>query len=86
MPNIKSSIKRAKSSIRKADVNKMQKSKLRTLLKKTEKAVAASAAEAGDLVVAAQSALDKAARKGIISKNRAARKKSRLVKALAAGK
>ena len=86
MPNIKSSIKRAKASVRKTSVNKMQKSKLRTLLKKTELAVSNSAAEAAELVLAAQSALDKAASKGIISKNSAARKKSRLVKALAADK
>lgn len=86
MPNIKSSIKRAKASVRKTSVNKMQKSKLRTLLKKTEQAVANSAAEAAELVLAAQSALDKAAGKGVISKNSAARKKSRLVKALAASK
>lgn len=82
MPNIKSAIKRTKVSAKKTAANKMQKSKIRTLLKKTGSAVAASADNAGDLVREAQTVLDKAAAKGYLHKRNVARKKSRLAKGL----
>ena len=82
MPNIKSAIKRTKVSARKAAANKMQKSKIRTLLKKTGSAVATSAENAGDLVREAQTVLDKAAAKGYLHKKNVAHKKSRLAKGL----
>jgi small subunit ribosomal protein S20 len=85
MPNIKSAIKRTKIIAKKTAANKMQKSKIRTLLKKTGSAVAASAENAGDLARQAQTALDKAAAKGYLHKNNVARKKSKLAKALASG-
>ena len=53
---------------------------MRTTVKKAEQALAAGADNAQELVVAASKALDKAASKGIIHKNAAARKKSRLAK------
>jgi small subunit ribosomal protein S20 len=83
MPNIKSAIKRTKVSAKKTAANKMQKSKIRTLLKKTGSAVAASADNAGELVREAQTVLDKAAAKGYLHKNNVARKTSRLAKGLA---
>jgi small subunit ribosomal protein S20 len=86
MPNIKSAIKRTKVIAKKTAANKMQKSKIRTLLKKTGSAVAASADQAGDLVREAQTVLDKAAAKGYLHKNNVARRKSKLAKALNAEK
>ena len=84
MPNIKSAIKRVAVAEKKTIANKFKKSEIRTVVKKTRAAVAASAEQAGELVVAAQARLDKAAAKGFIHKNTAARRKSRLAKALKA--
>lgn len=79
MPNIKS----AKKDLRKARAaavrNRAQRSTLRTAVKKA-KTVAAGAAE----VTTAISLLDRAARKGLIHRNAAARQKSKLVRAMAA--
>jgi len=83
MPNIKSAIKRTKIIAKKTAANKMQKSKIRTLLKKTGTAVAASADNATELVHEAQVVLDKAVAQGYLHKNNAARRKSRLAKAAA---
>lgn len=79
MPNIKSAIKRVKTSNKRYAKNMSQKSALRTAIKTFEKAV-----ENKDLEVAkstllnAIKKLDKAASKGLIHKNNAARKISRL--------
>ena len=71
MPNIKSAKKRVLLS-REANVkNKMAKSALKTTLKKFDSAVVA-----GNREKAAVVAVDKAAVKGILHKNNAARKKS----------
>ncbi len=84
MPNIKSAIKRVKVNQKKADQNKMKKSELRTVVKKAKASVADSADKAADQIKVAQIALDKAAAKGLIHKKAAARKKSRMVKAMKA--
>jgi small subunit ribosomal protein S20 len=61
------------------------RSSLRTYVRKARSTVAAGALdEAPDLVKLAASQLDKAASKGVIHPNQAARRKSRLMKALAA--
>ena len=78
MANIKSSIKRIATTEKKTLQNKSKKSALKTTLKKFEAAVSESAETAGVLYQAAVKSLDKAASKGIIHKNAAARKKSRL--------
>ncbi|WP_066367911.1 30S ribosomal protein S20 [Neobacillus fumarioli] len=81
MPNIKSAIKRVKTSEARNAKNTMEKSAMRTAIKKVEAAVTLKdAAAAKEALVVASSKLDKAARKGLIHKNAAARKKSRLVK------
>ena len=82
MPNIKSAVKRVKISEKKTAVNKIQKSKIRTALKKTRTAVAASVENAGALVRDTQVMLDQAVSNGYLHKNNVARKKSRLAKAL----
>ena len=77
MPNIKSSKKDVIRSKIAYEKNKADKSELKTNLKKFEAAV-----EAGDRAVAegaykqAVALVDKAAQKGILHKNNAARKKS----------
>lgn len=81
MPNIKSAIKRVSVANKKAEANKSKKSELRTVVKKTRAAVTASADQAGDMLKQAQAVIDRAANKGFIHKNTAARRKSRLAKA-----
>ncbi|MED3661506.1 30S ribosomal protein S20 [Ureibacillus sp. FSL K6-8385] len=83
MPNIKSAIKRVKTSQKANAANSSAKSAMRTAVKKAEQAIANKSENAQELVVLASKALDKAASKGIIHKNTAARKKSRLAKKLA---
>ncbi|GIM28106.1 30S ribosomal protein S20 [Clostridium polyendosporum] len=79
MANIKSAKKRIRVSEKKTLVNKIVKSALKTAIKKFEVAVAASNAdEAKVSFTGAVKALDMAASKGVIHKNMAARKKSRL--------
>ena len=80
MPNIKSAIKRVKVAEKANVANSQAKSAMRTTVKKAEQALATGAENAQELVVAASKALDKAASKGLIHKNAAARKKSRLAK------
>jgi len=81
MPNIKSAIKRVKTTEAKNAQNTTAKSAMRTAVKKVEAAVTVNdAAAAKEALVNAASKLDKAAAKGLIHKNAAARKKSRLMK------
>ena len=75
-----SAIKRVKVAEKANAANSQAKSAMRTEVKKAEQAIAAGAENAQELVVAASKALDKAASKGLIHKNAAARKKSRLAK------
>ena len=83
MPNIKSAIKRVKVTDKKTAANKMKKSEMRTIVKKATASIAASDDNSAALLKDAQVALDKAASKGYISKNAAARSKSRMAKAAA---
>lgn len=80
MPNIKSAIKRVKVNQKANAANTQAKSAMRTTVKKAENAIAANAENAQELLQAAYKSLDKAASKGLIHKNAAARKKSRLAK------
>ncbi|MCR4944814.1 MAG: 30S ribosomal protein S20 [Clostridium sp.] len=79
MANIKSAKKRILVAEKKTARNKMIKSALKTTIKKFEAAVEANnAAEAKESFVKVTKALDMAAQKGVVHKNMAARKKSRL--------
>ena len=79
MANIKSAKKRIKVTEKKTLRNKMIKSALKTTIKKFEVAVAAGNTEEATVAYgAAVKALDMAASKSIIHKNKAARGKSRL--------
>ena len=83
MPNIKSAIKRVKVNEGRRAQNISVKSDMRTAVKKVETLVVNNDVETAKsaLITAAQK-LDKAARKGLIHKNTAARQKSRLAKKL----
>jgi small subunit ribosomal protein S20 len=86
MPNIKSAIKRVSVTEKKTEANKMQKSAVRTAIKKAKIAIAASDPAKEEIVQKTQTVLDKAVAKGYLHKNTAARRKSRLAKASNAGK
>ena len=79
MANIKSALKRIRSSERKRQRNKPVRTALKTYVKSAQTFIAAHDDNAPDAVVRAISELDKAAAKGIIHKNQAARRKSRLM-------
>ena len=83
MANIKSAKKRIKVIETKTLRNKMVKSKLKTIIKKLEAAVAAGDKAAAEAVLpVAIAEISKAASKGIFHKNTAARKVSRITKAV----
>ena len=80
MANIKSALKRIRSSEFKRMRNKPVRTALKTYVIKAQREIVARDAEsAGAAVVHAISALDKAANKGIIHRNQAARRKARLM-------
>ena len=83
MANIKSAIKRIRSSARKQKRNRVVRGQARTAVKNAHAALdARKADEAQASIQEAVSALDSAAGKGMIHKNNAARRKSRLMKQL----
>ena len=85
MANTASAIKRVRSNERKRDRNRIARTTTRTTVRSARESLGAGKAEdARKATLAAISALDKAAEKGIIHKNNAARRKSRLMKQLAA--
>lgn len=81
MPNIKSSKKDVKRSRLLHERNVSYKSKMKTFIKKAKMAAEAGDEAAEKDVSAAVSVIDKVAQKGIIHKNAAARRKSRLMRA-----
>ena len=83
MANIKSQIKRNKQNEKARLRNKAVRSNLKTRIKSAEAAAATGAEETEATLRTAISTIDRAATKGVIHKNAAARKKSRLVKRLA---
>ena len=81
MPNIKSAKKRMRSNVKKAQVNTLIISSMRTAVKNVEKAVKAGDKEdANNSLNIAIQRIDKAMSSGKIHKNKAARLKSRLTK------
>ena len=82
MPNIKSAKKRVKVIKTRTLRNKMIKSNLKTVLKKADAAVSEGAADKEAVIRNAIKKVDQAAAKGIMHKNKAARKKSQLAKKL----
>ena len=83
MANTRSAIKQARQNTKRRDHNRIYRSSPRTHVKKVRRLVeSAQLDEAQTELTAAISALDKAAQKGVIHKNNAARRKSRLAKLL----
>ena len=84
MANIKSAIKRNKQNEKKRVLNRVYRGTARTYVAKARTAIDKKDVEAAKAAtLEAMSALDKAAQKGVIHKNNAARRKSRLAKKLA---
>ena len=85
MANIKSAIKRNKQNEKRRIRNRIYRGRARTFVKDARLALATKELDtARAATLEAISALDKAAEKGVIHKNNAARRKSRLMKHLAA--
>ena len=83
MPNIKSAIKRVKVSETKTSENTMIKTAYKTAVKNFMNEVeAGNKAKAEETYKVAVKAIEKAAAKGVIKDNTAARKKSSLTKVL----
>lgn len=83
MANVKSAIKSIRQDARKTLRNRPVRSSLKTYVKSAVSTIALGDEETSQEVVrVAISKLDKAAQKGIIHKNQAARRKSRLAKKL----
>ncbi|GAB6152640.1 30S ribosomal protein S20 [Desulfosporosinus burensis] len=80
MPNIKSAIKRVELAKARTIKNAAAKSSLRTTLRRFEESISTDSETAALALKKATRALDKASSKGLIHKNLAARKKSRLNK------
>ena len=83
MPNIKSSERSVKTDAERRARNIAAKSTIKTVSRKVVESVeAGKAEEAKALLTKASSTIDKAAAKGVLHKNAAARKKSRLARKL----
>jgi small subunit ribosomal protein S20 len=74
---IKSGLKHRRKSLRRAAANASVKSRIKTLVRGT--------AAGPNVIPAAQAALDKAAARGVIHPNAAARRKSRMMRRAASG-
>ncbi|PDV97967.1 30S ribosomal protein S20 [Candidatus Chloroploca asiatica] len=81
MANTQSAKKRIRSNARKHERNTVYRSRVKTMVKKAEMSIFSGTPDE-EAVRDAISTLDKAAVKGIIHKNNAARRKSRLMKKL----
>jgi small subunit ribosomal protein S20 len=78
VPNIKAAVKWVRQSEKRTLRNLATKTRLKTIFKKAK-----SAGSSAEFVSSVESQFDKAAAKGIIHPNKAARKKARLAKAVA---
>ena len=85
MPNNAAAEKRMRQEQKRRLHNRSIKSLVKTQITKARQAIATDA-EAEEAVRAAVSELDRAAKKGVIHRNNAARRKSRLMKQLNATK
>ena len=87
MANHKSALKRYKQSVKRSARNRAVKTRVRNVVKSVRAAIKANDQEKAALLLAtATSSLDKAATKGVIHWKKAARKISRLAKAVNASR
>jgi len=85
LANIKSQIKRNRQNEKKRLRNRVVRGTTRSVVRNAQKAIESGEVENSQTaVLSAISALDEAAQKGVLHKNNAARRKSRLMKRLAA--
>ena len=81
MANHKSALKRAGQNENRRMRNRSVKTRVKTVVKEVRQAVANNADDGAKVqLITAQSAIDKAAKKGVLHKRTAARKVSRLAK------
>lgn len=84
MANHKSAEKRIRQNEKRRDINRANRGKLRTQIKKLRAAIGASdATTSNELLGATVALIDKSVNKGVIHRNTAARYKSRLTKHVA---
>ena len=84
MPNTKSAAKAMRQSIRRRERNITTKDKFKEAVKEVKKLITAGKkTEAAEAMKKAMSTLDKATKNGVIHKNTASRRKSRMAKAIA---
>ncbi len=75
----KSVLKRARQALRRAEINRGNRTRVRTMMKRLRNALSAGdAAAAGNLLRATLSAIDQAIGRGVLHENTANRYKSRL--------
>lgn len=82
MPHTRQAAKELRKAVKRTLKNKFIKTTIQNLVKDSRKAVDAKDAKAEELVKLTIKKIDKAAQVGILKKNTAARKKSRLMKRL----
>jgi small subunit ribosomal protein S20 len=81
MANTKSAKRAVRVSQRRTEINKARRTRMRTIVRNVEQAIAAGdAAAASEAMKVAEPALMQSAQKGIVHKKTASRKVSRLVK------
>lgn len=80
MPNKKSAAKELRKAVKRNTANKKVATKMKSLIKSNLKQIKAADQKVKTDYLATIKAIDKAAKKGVIKKNNAARKKSRLMK------
>lgn len=79
MANTQSAKKRIRRNARKADVNRIRRGRIRTFIKRVELALSEGSAEQAEAaMLIAQPEIDRGVAKGIMPKNTASRKLSRL--------
>ncbi len=83
MANIRSQIKRNRQAVKRQARNKAVRSELRTRTKKANSAIAEDVTSADESIRLAVKRIDKAAAKGVIHKNQAANRKSKLMRRVA---
>ncbi|PIR68382.1 30S ribosomal protein S20 [Candidatus Nomurabacteria bacterium CG10_big_fil_rev_8_21_14_0_10_35_16] len=80
MPITQSAKKAIRGSLRKKAFNDSRKRAMKEIIKKIEKTVKLDKAAATKMMSSAFAIIDKAAKRGVIKKNNAARKKARLAR------
>lgn len=86
MANLRSALRDIKKSRKRAARNQSVRSAIKTFVKKTRAAISSGDENAGELIQQTSALVDKAAKRNIIHKNAANRRKSRLARRLNAAK